>query len=98
MVVRDLAVDVMSDVSLRNSVSSECADPSHDRAEITEKLTIHSGQSTTREGELGSTVVREQRIGVLKEGDQYKPVINPETKELDNGARISKINVTKGKG
>lgn len=77
MIVGDLARDVVEDMSLRDTICSMGTDPTHDLATVTEEITVESSKGTTREGELGSTVVRQNGVSVLKEGDQDKPVVNP---------------------
>lgn len=78
MIVRNLAVDVVGNVRLRDTVSSPSADPAHDAAEVAKKVSVEGGESTTGESELVSTVVGEERVGVLEERDQDKPVVDPE--------------------
>jgi len=80
VVVRDFAGDVMKDVGLRDTVGSMSTNPSHDRATITEEVAVQSSQCTTRESELRSTVVREEGVGMLKECDEDKPVVDPEVR------------------
>jgi len=75
--VRDLARDMVQDVSLRNTVSSMCSDPAHDAAQITEKATVQGSKGATGEGELRATVMREERVSVLQKGDQDKPMVDP---------------------
>jgi len=77
MVMRDLAVDVMGNVSLRDTVGACGSDPGHDGSEATEEVTIVSRQGTAREGELVSTIVREEGVGVLQESDHHEPVVDP---------------------
>ena len=77
VVVRDLAVDVVEDVSLRDAVGGGGTDPAHDAAEVTEEVAVKSGQGSTGEGELGGTVVGQQGVGVLQESDQDEPVVDP---------------------
>ena len=77
MVVRNLAVDVVEHMGLRDTVSCGGTDPTHDAAKTTEQVTVKSRQSTTGEGELGGTVVGKERVGVLKEGDENEPVVYP---------------------
>lgn len=78
MIVRNLAVDVVGNVRLRDTVSSPSADPAHDAAEVAKKVSVEGGESTTGESKLVSTVVGEERVGVLEERDQDKPVVDPE--------------------
>lgn len=77
MVMGDLAADVMEDVGLGDSVGSMGTNPSHDASAVTEQVSVKGGKSTTSESELGGTVMREEGVGVLQEGDQHKPVVNP---------------------
>lgn len=77
MVVRNLAGDVVENVSLGDTVSSSGTDPTHDTAEIAKKVTVEGSQSTTGEGELGCTVVGENGVGVLEERDHDEPVVHP---------------------
>ena len=75
--MRDLAVDVVGDVSLRDTMGAGCGDPGHDRSKATKEVTVIGRQGTPRESELGSTIVREEGVGMLQESDQHEPVINP---------------------
>ena len=77
VVVGDLAVDVVEDVSLRDAVGGGGTDPAHEAAKVTEEVAVKSGQSTTGEGELGGTVVGQQGVGVLQESDQDEPMVDP---------------------
>lgn len=77
VVVRNLARNVVQDVSLRNTVGSMCAEPAHNGTQISEEVTVQGGKSATSKGELGGTIMREKRVGVLQEGDQDKPVVDP---------------------
>lgn len=52
-------------------------EPGGDAAKIAEETAIKGGERTTGEGELGSTVVREEGVGMLKERDQDQPVVDP---------------------
>ncbi len=83
MIVGELARDVVEDMSLRDTICSMGTDPTHDLATVTEEVTVESSKGTTREGELGSTVVRQNGVSVLKEGDQDKPVVNPTGESLE---------------
>jgi len=77
VVVRDFARNMVQDVSLRNTVGSMCAKPPHKGTQITEEVTVQGGKSATRKGKLRGTIMREKRVGVLQEGDQDKPVVDP---------------------
>lgn len=63
----NLAVDVVKQMRLRDTVGGMRAELSHDRAQ---KMAVEGGKSATSESGLEGTVVRKQRIGVLEEGDQ----------------------------
>ena len=77
MVVGNLAVNMVGDMSLRDTVRAGGGDPGHDGSEITEEVTIISGQGTTGKSELAGTVMRKEGVSVLQESDQYKPVVDP---------------------
>ena len=80
MVVGDLAAKMVSDVGLGDTVSGGSTEPCHEASTVTEELTVQSGKGTTGEVELGSTVVGKQGVGVLQEGDEDKPVVDPDYK------------------
>lgn len=77
IVVRDLAGDVVDDMGLRDAVGGVRANPSRDGATIAEEVSIEGRKGTAGESEFGSTVMGEERIGVLEEGNQDKEMINP---------------------
>ena len=52
MVMRDLAVDVMEDMSLGNPVSSRSTNPAHDRTKIAKEVAVESSKGTTGEGKF----------------------------------------------
>jgi hypothetical protein len=52
-------------------------DPAHDTAKVAENVTVERSKSTTRECKLWGTVMRKERGGVLKEGNQDEPVVYP---------------------
>lgn len=87
--MRDLAVDVMGDMGLRDAVGGEGSNPGHEGSKLAKEFAIHGGESTTGESELSGTVMREQRVGVLKERDQYEPVVDPKTNISDNRVNMS---------
>lgn len=70
-------------MSLRNAVGSVSTNPSHNTATVTEEVTIEGGKSTSGEGKLGGTVMGKERVGVLEEGDQDKPMVNPIRSQQD---------------
>jgi hypothetical protein len=77
VVMRDLAVDMVSDVSLRDTVCAGGSDPGHDGSEITEEVTVISRQSATGESELAGAIMRDEGVRVLQESDQHEPVVDP---------------------
>ena len=77
MVMRDLAVDMVGDVSLRDAVGTGGSDPGHERSKVAKEVTIISGQGTAGESDLSWTIMRETGVGVLQESDQHEPVVDP---------------------
>ena len=77
VIVRNSARNVMQNVCLSDSVGRDSSEPAHDRSQVTKHRAVEGCKGTSGEGELGSAVVREQRIGVLQEGDGDKPVVDP---------------------
>jgi hypothetical protein len=73
---------MVRNMSLRDSISSMGADPTHDATTIAEEFTIQSGQSATGKGELGRAVMGEERISMLQECDKDKPMVDPTKKVL----------------
>ena len=71
VVVGHLGRDVVSNVGLGDTVEGDGADPS-------EELSVDSAESASGEGPLVGRVVGQEGVGVLKEGDQDEPVVNPE--------------------
>lgn len=61
---------MVGDVRLGNTVESVSANR-------TQKVTINGSKGTTRESPLVGRVVGEDRVGMLKEGDEDEPVVNP---------------------
>jgi len=68
----------MEDVSLRDAVGEDAAEPPEEWTGTTEKRAVEGGKCTTLEVECGATVVREVGVGVLEEGDQHEPVVDAE--------------------
>ena len=77
MVVRDLAVDMVGDVSLGDTVRAGGSNPGHYGSEVTKEVTVISRQGTTGECKLAHTIMREEGVGVLQESDQHEPVVDP---------------------
>lgn len=77
MVMRDLAVDVVGNMGLRDTMCAGSGDPAHDGSEIPKEAAIVGRQGTTGKSELARTIMGKERVGVLQERDQNKPVINP---------------------
>ena len=78
IVMRDLARDMVENVCLRDSMGSMGADPAHNGTKVSEQAAVQSSEGTTLEVELLGTVMGKEGIGVLQEGDQYEPVVDPE--------------------
>ena len=93
MVMRDLAVDMVGNVGLRDAVGAGGSDPGHDGSEVTKEVTIVRRQGTTRESELISTIVREEGVCVLQESDHHKPMIDPGN-DINPGSPPDKIHDT----
>jgi len=53
------------------------ADPAHDGSEVAKQGAVQRGEGTTGESEFRSAIMGEARVGVLQEGDQDEPVVNP---------------------
>jgi hypothetical protein len=77
IIVGNLAGNMMENVGLRDTIGGVSTDPTHDLAAVTKKVAVKSSKSSTGESKLGSAVVREERVGVLEEGDQNQPVVDP---------------------
>ena len=75
--MRDFARNVVSYMGFRDSMRHTSANPTHKRAKVTEQFTIKRCQSTTRECEFLGPIVRQQRVGMLQEGDEDQPVVHP---------------------
>jgi hypothetical protein len=60
---------VMQYMRLRDSVCQGSPDPSSDGPKVSEEAAVEGGEGAAREGELGGAVVRDKRIGMLKECD-----------------------------
>ena len=91
MVMWDLAVDVVSDVSLGDAVGTGGSDPGHDGSKAAKEVAIIGRQSATGEGELAGAIMRKEGVGVLQEGDQHEPVVNPGealAKNLESGKQM----------
>ena len=87
--MRDLARNVVQDMSLGDTMSCVSPNPTHDLATVTQKVAVERSQSATRECKLWRTVVRENGIGMLEECDQHKPVVDPG--KIDQSIRIIRI-------
>jgi hypothetical protein len=75
--MRDLARNMVSYMGFRDAMRHGRANPTHKRAEVAKQITIKRRQGTTRECELPGTIVWQQRIGMLQEGDEDQPVVHP---------------------
>lgn len=75
--MRDLARNVVQDMSFRDPVGESRAQPGWDGPQVTEELAVKRRESTTGECELGGTVMGNKRVSVLEECNQDQPVVNP---------------------
>ena len=75
--MRDLARDMVGNVRLGDAVRREGADPAHERAAVAKQVAVHGREGAAGEGKGTSAVVREERVGVLEEGDENEPVVDP---------------------
>lgn len=76
--MRDLTTDMMQHMRLRNPVRSSRSDPPSNFTQPSKQLSIHRRERTTGERECTLTVVREEGVCVLEEGDEDEPVVDPE--------------------
>lgn len=74
IVVRNLGADVVSNVSLGNTVQDV-------RSNGSQPLSVNGAESTSREGPAVGLVMRQQRVGVLQVGDHDQPVVDPEVRD-----------------
>ncbi len=77
IVMRDLAGNMVHYMGFRGAMRHGRANPTHERTKVAKYITIKRCQSTTRECELFGAVVRQQRIGMLQEGNENHPVVHP---------------------
>lgn len=75
--MRDLARNMVRNVRLGDTVRRARADPAHDAPQVPKERPVERRQRTARERELARTVVRQDGVRVLQEGDQHKPVVHP---------------------
>jgi len=73
----DLARYVMNDVSFRNAIGSMSSEPTHNGTKVSHHAAIHGGQRSTCESEFSSAVMGKDGVGVLEEGDEDEPVVDP---------------------
>ena len=83
VVVWDLARNVVCNMGFRDTVSGHRTEPGHDTAKVAEEAPVKRSKGTARERELGSTVVGQNGVGVLEEGDEDKPVVYPVRSQLE---------------
>jgi hypothetical protein len=81
MVMWDFRTNMVQDVCLRNSVGQSATKPPKERSSTTKQATIHSRKRPALEVEGSRPIVRKQWIGVLEEGDQNDPVVDPKIRE-----------------
>lgn len=73
----NFARKVMQDVGFRDTMSGMCANPGHNASTVAKKVAVQSGKGSTSKSELWSTVMGKEGVGMLQEGDQHKPMIDP---------------------
>lgn len=79
VVVGDLGRNMVGDVCLGNTVENVSANR-------TQKVTINGSKGTTGKSPLVGRVVGEDRVGMLKEGDEDEPVVNPQVGDTIDGS------------
>ena len=84
MIMRDLAVHMVQDMRLRDPMSRTRADEAPHAAEVAQEVTVERRKRAALERELGCAVVRDDRVGVLEEGDDDEPVVDPVKRMLVN--------------
>lgn len=85
----NLAADMVKNMRFGNTMCRESTKPCTDRAKIAEQVTIVGRQSTSYESELGRTVMRKERVGMLEESDQNEPVVYPQIGNEINSEHLS---------
>jgi hypothetical protein len=94
--MRNFTRDMVSNVSLRDSMSHSCSNPAHERAEVSKQPAVKRRERATRESELLRPVVGQKWVGVLQEGDQHEPVIHPiQSSSVQTSTKIKEWKLTK---
>jgi hypothetical protein len=75
----DFTGNVMRYMGLGDTMGASRPNPCHEATKVTQKVTVQGAKSTSDECKLGGAIVRQERIGVLKEGDENQPMVHPET-------------------
>jgi len=78
----------MEDVSLRDSVREGPTEPAEDWTGTAEKRAVEGRERTSLEIECGAAIVREVGVGVLEEGDQNEPVVDPEVRDTVDAGHL----------
>lgn len=68
---------MMEDVGFRDTIGSMSTNPTHDVAAVSKKVAVKGGKGSAGESKLGSAIVGKKRVGMLEEGDQNEPVVDP---------------------
>ena len=75
--MRDLARKMMQDVGFRDTISGVCANPSHNTSIVAEKAAVQRSNRSTGKVEFWGTIMRKEGVGMLQEGDQHQPMVDP---------------------
>ena len=91
-------MDVMRHMGLGDPVGKSGGQPCHHGTQVTQQAPIVCRQCAPRKGKLGCAIVWQEGVGVLEEGDQDDPVIDPidENKGEGWGTRCRKV-LTRGR-
>lgn len=84
--VGDLARDVVRNMGLANAVK-------HERADEAKAVAVDGAEGSLSEGPLAVGVVRNERVGVLEEGDGDEPVVDVEVRNDVVGGNLSEAAV-----
>ena len=83
--MRHAASDVVRNVRLRDAVCRPRAKPAPEAASAAEQVAVDGREGAAGEGKGTSAVVREERVGVLEEGDENEPVVDPGKRLVHEG-------------
>lgn len=78
-------MNVVCYVGLGDPVRKSSRQPCHHRTQVSQKTSVVRRQCASWKGELARAIVWEEGVGVLEEGDQDDPVIDPVDEETCEG-------------